>query len=61
MIGYCSVPLDCRFSRVRTEETAIGNFFADLIRIEAEADFSIYNGGSLRANMIMPVGPFTRR
>lgn len=61
VIAFSSVPLDCRFSRVRTEETGLGNFFADLIRTEAEADVSFFNSGSLRANMILPEGPFSRR
>lgn len=61
VIAYSTVPLDCRFSRVRTEETGLGNFFADLIRTESEADVSFFNSGSLRANMVLPEGAFTRR
>lgn len=53
--------MDCRFSRVRTEETALGNFIADLVRTECEADFSIINGGALRANIVFPVGPLQLR
>jgi 5'-nucleotidase len=54
--GYSSVDLEARFSRVRTEETNLGNWMADLIRSEMQADFGISNGGSLRANCIFKQG-----
>ena len=57
VIGYTEVPLDCRFSRVRTEETTLGNFIADLMITECDADIAIHNGGSLRANVVFPEGP----
>ena len=58
VIGFTAVPLDCRFSRVRTEETALGNMFADLVRTETNADLGFVNSGSLRANAVLPAGPF---
>lgn len=49
VIFYSDVDLDCRFSRVRSEETALSNFIADLLRTDLEADIAIVNGGGLRA------------
>ena len=60
-VAFTDVPLDCRFSRVRTEETNLGNFLADLIRTETAADVAICNGGGLRANQIFPAGPIELR
>ena len=60
-IAYTDVPLDCRFSRIRTEETQLGNFVADIIRTETDADFAVVNGGCLRANIVYPSGPLLLR
>lgn len=57
----CGVMLEARFSRVRTEETNLGNFVADLIRTHWNTDIGLSNGGSLRANQVMPKGPLTWR
>lgn len=48
--GCCGVELEARFSRVRTEETNLGNFIADLIRTHWNTDIGLSNGGGLRAN-----------
>jgi 5'-nucleotidase len=50
------VQFEGRFSRVRTQETNLGNFMADLIRTEFQADFGLYNGGGLRANSVFDAG-----
>ena len=55
--GYTDVELTCLFEKLRTEETNIGNFFADLIATEFEADFGIFNGGGIRLNEVVPPGP----
>ena len=55
-VCFSEVPLDCRFSRVRTEETVLGNFMADLMRTECEADLALSNGGCMRANAIFDEG-----
>lgn len=60
-IAYTEVDLDCRFSRVRTEETTLSNFLADLIKTDCEADIAIANGGGLRANVVFPAGPIELR
>jgi len=61
VISYSSVPLDCRFTRIRTEETAIGNFVVDIMRTECDADFAMINAGCLRANMVYPEGQLQLR
>ena len=44
--------LEGRFSRVRTEETTLGNLMADIARSEYQSDFGLVNSGSLRANCV---------
>lgn len=60
IVGYTRTPLDARVERVRTGETALGNFVADAIRAWAEADVAIMNGGGLRGDRIHQPGPLTR-
>jgi 5'-nucleotidase len=54
--GFSGVDLEARFSRVRTEETNLGNMVADIIRSEYNCDFGILNGGCLRANGVFDKG-----
>lgn len=49
--------MEGRFNHLRSEETNLGNFFADLIRTEFDTDFSIINSGTLRTNAIIEKGP----
>lgn len=49
-IGRTKTPLDSRKASVRSEETAIGDFFADTMRAAAGADVAIINGGGIRGN-----------
>jgi 2',3'-cyclic-nucleotide 2'-phosphodiesterase (5'-nucleotidase family) len=44
-----AVPLDSATATVRTREAAIGNLFADAMRINMRADIAILNGGGIRA------------
>jgi hypothetical protein len=46
---------------VRTEETNLANFMADLMRTELNTDFALSNGGCLRANCIYNKGPLMMR
>lgn len=39
-IGYTVVPLDGRFTTVRTRESNLGNFVCDLMRLHYDADVS---------------------
>ena len=59
--GFSEVELDCRFSRVRTEETNLGNFMADLMMTELNADIALSNGGCLRANQVFDKGALKLR
>lgn len=55
--GYSMVDIEGRFSRLRTEETNLGNLIADLIKAELNTDFGLGNGGGLRANFVFEKGP----
>jgi len=48
--------LTCLFEKLRTEETNIGNFFADLLATEYEADFGMMTGGAIRLNEVIKKG-----
>jgi 5'-nucleotidase len=54
--GYSDVKLEARFSRIRTEETNLGNLVADLCRTEFGTEFALTNGGNLRANHVFEEG-----
>jgi len=56
VIGNCAVDLDCRFSSIRTRETNIGNFVADVMRNGLKADIGFINSGTLRADTIIDKG-----
>jgi 5'-nucleotidase len=60
-VGQTSVELDARSSVGRTEETNVGNFIADAFRLATGADVGLMNGGSIRADQIIPRGPLTKR
>lgn len=52
--------IEARFSRIRTEESNLGNLTADLMRSQyAGVDIALANGGCLRANSVTPKGPFS--
>ena len=51
-IGYTAVPLDGRFTTVRTRETNLGNFVCDLMRFYYNADCTIMAGGTIRGDQI---------
>ena len=57
-VGSSAVNLDGRFSRIRTEETNLGNLMADLMRTEYAADIAICMAGMFRANNVFPRGSF---
>lgn len=50
------VDIEARFSRIRTEETNIANWTADLIRTEMNTDLAVINTGTIRANGIFEAG-----
>jgi 5'-nucleotidase len=61
LVGATSVPLDTRNDTVRTQESAVGNLIADLMRAAMQADVALINGGGIRGNTVMPAGPLRRR
>ena len=50
--GKKTTELDCRKKTVRTEEAAIGNLIADVMRSGAGADIGIVNSRRNRAKII---------
>ena len=56
IIGFTNVPLEGRFEKVRTEETNLGNFVADMMRHATRTDVAILNSGTLRSDSILPAG-----
>lgn len=55
-IGYTCVPLDARTSTVRTRESNIANFVADLMRYYYDADCGLMAGGTIRGDVIYAPG-----
>jgi len=61
VVGRTTTPLDARRRPLRTQETNIGDFVADAMRAHLGADIALVNGGGIRSDRIVPVGPLTRR
>ncbi|XP_039298682.1 trifunctional nucleotide phosphoesterase protein YfkN isoform X3 [Nilaparvata lugens] len=59
LLGEFAVSLDGRFEAVRRGETNLGNWVCDIILAATGADLVILNSGTLRADKILPPGPFT--
>ena len=55
-IGYTAVPLDGRFTTVRTKESNLGNFVCDLMRHYYNADCALMASGTVRGDQIYPPG-----
>ncbi|MDO4567702.1 MAG: bifunctional UDP-sugar hydrolase/5'-nucleotidase [Clostridia bacterium] len=51
VVGYTDVLLDGEREHVRTRETNLGNLSADAIRLVANADVAVTNGGGIRASI----------
>ncbi len=60
-VGTTSVPLDARSATSRSEETNIADFIADAFRRASGADVGLINGGSIRADDVLPAGGLTVR
>jgi 2',3'-cyclic-nucleotide 2'-phosphodiesterase (5'-nucleotidase family) len=60
-IGRTEVALDARRQVLRTQEAAVGNFVADVMREALDADVGLMNGGGIRGDKIIPPGPLLRR
>ena len=61
VLGQLSCTLDGRFSSVRTRETNLGNFVADLMAAALNADCALLNSGTLRSDTEHPEGEFLMR
>ncbi|HWT83797.1 MAG TPA: 5'-nucleotidase C-terminal domain-containing protein, partial [Candidatus Methylomirabilis sp.] len=61
IVGATAVSLDTRNDIVRTQESAVGNLIADLMRAAVQADVALLNGGIIRGNTVLPAGPLRRR
>jgi 2',3'-cyclic-nucleotide 2'-phosphodiesterase (5'-nucleotidase family) len=60
-VGESRVPLEARASALRTGETNIGNYVADVTRARLKADVGLMNGGGIRTNRLVPAGQLTKR
>ncbi len=60
-VGQSSVKLDARSAENRTKETNVGNLVADSFRKALAADVGLMNGGSIRADELIPAGRITVR
>ncbi|HEU4766128.1 MAG TPA: 5'-nucleotidase C-terminal domain-containing protein [Pyrinomonadaceae bacterium] len=60
-VGRSSVVLDARSAENRTRETNVGNLVADSFRKALVADVGLMNGGSIRADELIPAGRITVR
>lgn len=60
-VGRTNVALNAKSKQSRTQETNIGDFIADAFRKVTGADVALVNGGSIRADDIIPAGELTKR
>ena len=60
-VGRTTVPLDARSATSRSVETNVADFIADSFRRAAGADVALINGGSIRADDVLPAGDLTVR
>lgn len=60
-VGRTSVALNAKSKQSRTQETNVGDFIADAFRRATGADVALVNGGSIRADDIIPAGDLTER
>lgn len=56
IVGYTSIPLETRFSVIRTQESNWSNFYADICRVDMDADIAIINSGTIRSDMVYQEG-----
>ncbi|RWS24370.1 trifunctional nucleotide phosphoesterase protein YfkN-like protein [Leptotrombidium deliense] len=61
VLGHFNCDLDGRFSSIRTQETNLGNFIADIMLSSTHSDLAILNSGTLRSDRIHLKGEFKLR
>ncbi|GBG29560.1 5'-nucleotidase [Hondaea fermentalgiana] len=59
VIGESAVPLDGIFAHIRTRETNLSNFVADIMRVGTRSEVAILNAGTLRLDAIVEAGTIT--
>jgi 5'-nucleotidase len=60
-VAELRAPLDGRDSVVRREPAPLGRFVAEVMRGRMGADVGLLNGGAIRGNRVIPVGPLRLR
>jgi 5'-nucleotidase / UDP-sugar diphosphatase len=60
-IGETREPLDATSATLRTAESNVGDFVADVMRARLGADLALANGGGIRTNRVVPAGRLTKR
>jgi 5'-nucleotidase len=60
-VGRTEVALVGREALVRSQETNLGNLIADAMRERLKTDVALLNGGGIRGNRVIPLGPITLR
>jgi 5'-nucleotidase len=61
VLGCFSVPLDGRFTSIRTSESNLGNWVCDVVLAATGADLVVLNSGTFRSDQVHPAGDFTVR
>jgi len=61
VVGQTQVELNIKSADLRTRETNMGDFIADVYRQATGADVALANGGSIRADTTIAPGPLTKR
>jgi 5'-nucleotidase len=61
VVGHTATPLEARRGVIRMQEANLGNFIADAMRERLQTDVALMNGGGIRTDRIVPVGPLTKR
>lgn len=61
VLGCFAVPLDGRFTSIRTSESNLGNWVCDVVLAATGADLVILNSGTFRSDQVHPAGDFTMR
>ncbi|MGR0279287.1 bifunctional metallophosphatase/5'-nucleotidase [Marinomonas dokdonensis] len=49
-LGILVAPMDSMRNNIRTQESALGNLFADALRSATKTDFAVLNSGAIRGN-----------
>ena len=60
VVATTAVPLEGRRGPLRSQETNLGDFVADVMRAHARTDVALINGGGIRSDRVIPPGPLTR-